>query len=859
MGAEVRILFYCCLGAAAALILAAVLLTAHVARRLKVSSQVGLTSLLDYATAADDSVIVLKNGALMRCYEIFPADLSHADPAYAEHVRSLVSRALLKLGGSFCVQTDIIRLPDTNYLPRMGSDNDTVRVLDKLRRADFSAEKSFKTKFCLTLTYLGNSQTRQTLSALMLKDESAGTDARGRTLQLIESFKERCDAAVATLELCFKVKLLKINAQGEHEALSLIESCLQGRALHVRYPSVPVYLDALLGNADFTTGLTPTIGGRHIAAVAVDGLPSEAYFGMLDELAKLPCSYRFSTRFLSFDDLQSAFLLEKYRRFWTQKSKGILSQIFNLPGRLNANAVAKVAEIDAARQELDAGRETFGCYTAVIILMDEDFEKLQEQADLCVHCLENLGFGARIETLNAVEAFLGSLPGHTKENLRRPLVSQQALCDLLPLSQPWEGERTAPNPMLGPDAGPLMQVRTAGRGRFYLNLHEYDLGHTIVIGPPGAGKSVLLQALMVNFLRYPKARVYAFDKGWSFYALSQTLPGEHIVLESVQSAFCPLADADRPGGLEYAQSFTALLARLSGLTLSPRQRAEITSALQLLQGSGAEERTLTDLYLMLSDPELKQALAQYTLRTNPQAVLDSPHNPDFTQCLTVFECGSVFERSPAFSLPLLKQLFHVIENSFDGSPVMIVVDEAWMMLRDETFAAELLKWFKTLRKHNVLVVLATQSLTDLASSGIFEIFLECAKTRIFLPNFDAGSPVLAPIYQKLGVNQAELTSIIRGTPKQDYLFKKGPDSIVFDLNLTAQERALMSFAGDHCVRQVDAAIAAGGRHFFLKAGPLPAALTASAVKAAAGAPANSPFSMHQAAAAASGGSNEKSA
>lgn len=182
-----------------------------------------------------------------------------------------------------------------------------------------------------------------------------------------------------------------------------------------------------------------------------------------------------------------------------------------------------------------------------------------------------------------------------------------------------------------------------------------------------------------------------------------------------------------------------------------------------------------------------------------------------------------------------------------------------MMLRDETFAAELLKWFKTLRKHNVLVVLATQSLTDLASSGIFEIFLECAKTRIFLPNFDAGSPVLAPIYQKLGVNQAELTSIIRGTPKQDYLFKKGPDSIVFDLNLTAQERALMSFAGDHCVRQVDAAIAAGGRHFFLKAGPLPAALTASAVKAAAGAPANSPFSMHQAAAAASGGSNEKSA
>ena len=817
MSDEAHILFSVCALGSVLMLAAVTLLCLKLQSRLRFSRAQGLTDLLDYASCADDSVIVLKNGGLLRIYELFPQDLSHVGAAQVEHLRDLTAKALHKLGGGWCVQVDALRLPDAAYLPKMGAENPAVRILDQARSASFAADKSFHTRFFLTLTYHGSSQTKQTLTALMLKDkELEGSDAAGRTRALIASFKERTDAVVATLSLTMPLMLQALNAEHKHAALSFIVHCLYGKHMALRCPQHAVYLDALLAQEDLITGLAPMLGRKYIAAVAIDGLPSESYFGVLNALAVLPCACRFHTRFICFDDLQSAFLLERYRRFWTQKSKGILSQIFNLPGRVNANALAKVEEIDAAKSQLDSRMEAFGSYTALIVLMDEDFALLQSHAALCVQQLETLGFGARIETVNALEAFLGSLPGHTKENLRRPLVAQSVLVDLLPLSAPWEGERFAPNPLLGVAAGLLMQVRTVGNGRFYLNLHKKDLGNTIVIGPPGTGKSVLLQALMVNFLRYKDARVYAFDKGYSFYALCRSLSGEHRVLSNVKSAFCPLAHIDKPLELSYGLSFCEMLSRLSGLVMTPHQRLELTQTLQLLSAHDPAERTLSDLHLLLSDQALKDAIAPYTLLANPQAILDDSANLDFKRELTVFECGSLFEQELRTSLPLLKQLFHLIENSFDGTPVMLVLDEAWMMLRDETFALELLKWFKTLRKYNVLVVLATQSLTDLASSSLFEVFLECAQSRIFLPNFDAQSSVLAPIYYKLGVNEAELAALVQAEPKRDYLFKKGADSVMFDLALTAPERHLMSFAGDHCCPIVDGLIAKYGPYFFTR-------------------------------------------
>ena len=239
--------------------------------------------------------------------------------------------------------------------------------------------------------------------------------------------------------------------------------------------------------------------------------------------------------------MQSHILLEKYRRLWTQKSRGILSQIFNQQSsRVNEYAIEKVSEIDEAKFAFEGNEEIFGSYTSVLIIMDESISALQEKATIAVKAIEDLGFAARVETVNAVESYLGSLPGHCFENIRRPIMSGTVFADLIPLSAPWNGERFSPNPLYGEKASPLMQVKSAGHSRFYLNLHQKDLGNTAVVGPPGSGKSVLLGSLILNLMRYKNMKIFAFDKGYSFYAISKALSGSHIEFANLKSAFCCL-------------------------------------------------------------------------------------------------------------------------------------------------------------------------------------------------------------------------------------------------------------------------------------------------------------------------------
>jgi type IV secretion system protein TrbE len=84
--------------------------------------------------------------------------------------------------------------------------------------------------------------------------------------------------------------------------------------------------------------------------------------------------------------------------------------------------------------------------TPVIVLMDQDRATLAESARLIVREIQREGFTARIGTVNTVEAWLGSLPGHAIPNVRRPLIHTGNLADLLPLAGVW----TDPCPLYPP-------------------------------------------------------------------------------------------------------------------------------------------------------------------------------------------------------------------------------------------------------------------------------------------------------------------------------------------------------------------------------------------------------------------------
>lgn len=211
--------------------------------------------------------------------------------------------------------------------------------------------------------------------------------------------------------------------------------------------------------------------------------------GILTALGEQPCEYRWSSRFVFLDTHEAVAHLDKYRKKWKQKIRGFFDQVFNTnTGSIDQDAMSMVADAELAIAEVNSGLVAQGYYTSVVILMDDNRDRLDVSARQVEKAINRVGFAARVETINTIEAYLGSLPGHGVENVRRPLINTMNLADLLPTSTIWTGMNQAPCPMYPPLAPALMHCVTHGSTPFRLNLHVSDVGHTFMFGPTGAGK-----------------------------------------------------------------------------------------------------------------------------------------------------------------------------------------------------------------------------------------------------------------------------------------------------------------------------------------------------------------------------------
>src|SRR6202043_3783602 len=187
--------------------------------------------------------------------------------------------------------------------------------------------------------------------------------------------------------------------------------------------------------------------------------------------------------------------------------------------------------------------------TATAPVWDEDARAADEKLRLVEKVIQGRDFTCIAETVNAVEAWLGSLPGHVYANVRQPPVSTLNLAHMMPLSAVWAGPER--NEHL--DGPPLLFAKTEGATPFRLSLHVGDVGHTLVVGPTGAGKSVLLALMALQFRRYAGSRVFAFDFGGSIRAAAFAMGGDwHDLGGSLWRdaaellALQPLASIDNP-------------------------------------------------------------------------------------------------------------------------------------------------------------------------------------------------------------------------------------------------------------------------------------------------------------------------
>ena len=266
-------------------------------------------------------------------------------------------------------------------------------------------------------------------------------------------------------------------------------------------------------------------------------------------------------------------MLDKHRKKWRSKIRGWKDQILKTQnGAVDLHAQEMAADAEGAMSVAAAGDVQFCQYSANIICLDEDLDRLYESTRLVMKTVQNLGFSCRIEDINAVEAWRGSLPGDGYCNVRRVLLHTLNLADMMPITSVWAGLRENPSALMPKKSPALLYAATSGATPFRFNLHVSDLGHTLVVGPSGAGKSTALGLIAAQWFRYPRAQVFAFDRGYSIWMLTEAMGGEFYDLAGPKPdlAFCPLRDIDDDAAVAWAVGWIEVLCELNGLRFAPQ-------------------------------------------------------------------------------------------------------------------------------------------------------------------------------------------------------------------------------------------------------------------------------------------------
>lgn len=747
---------------------------------------------LPWVALIGPGLILNKDGGFQKTLAFRGPDLASSTEGGLVAVRAQLNNALRRLGSRWCVHVEALRAGSQDY-PTSAFPDPVSALIDDERRTGFEAqERHFESRYYLTFTYLPPEEAISTAESLLLENAPAGRGAEGMYRAALSGFL----ATVRQIADILAAIMPEVRELDDDETLTYLHGCISTKRHYVRTPDTPAYLDAFLCDDDFQGGLLPRLGGHYVRTISVRAFPSSSSPGLLDRLNELGVAYRWTSRFLPLDKEDARKVVTTVRKRWFAKRKGVAALIKEAitrePSALeDPDAAAKALDADAALAILGGDYASIGYFTPTVTLMDPDPDRLADRVREVESAINRVGFVCKVEDVNAVEAWLGSLPGQAYADLRRPLVSSLNLCDMIPMSAIWPGP--ARNAHLSAECAkrghpgaqpPLMVTRTAGTTPFRFDLHQGDVGHTMIVGPTGAGKSVLLNTIAMQWLRYPEAQVFYFDKGASSRASTLLAGGEFFVLGGDQTdlAFQPLADIETAEDRTWAQEWVQDVVAAEGVEITPPVKEEIWSALRNLASGPVEQRTLTLLAATIQDQAVKSALAPFTLAGPHGQLLDAQENVRIGARWQTFEMSELIGMKAALQ-PVLTYIFRTLEGRFDGRPTLLVLDEAWLFLDQGAFAAKIREWLKTLRKFNVAVVFATQSLADVARSSIAPALIESCPTRVFLPNPDAHTPQIAELYAAFGLNAQQLRIVASATPKRDYYYQSSAGNRLFELGL----------------------------------------------------------------------------
>jgi type IV secretion/conjugal transfer VirB4 family ATPase len=459
------------------------------------------------------------------------------------------------------------------------------------------------------------------------------------------------------------------------------------------------------------------------------------------------------------------------------------------------SAAAVVKDLGACLTEMTLHGRYAGHYTMTVVLYDTDPAALDRSVAACTKAFAAHDAQVTDERLNLLNAWLAVLPGNSAYNLRSMYLLNTNYADLACLFSQSAGSAT--NPHLGRES--LAVLETTQATLYHVNLHVDDVGHTLVLGATGSGKSFFLNFLIAQLQRYAP-RTMIFDLGGSYDGLTRHFGGATLRfgLGRRDVRINPFCLPPTPANLHFLFGFVKVLIQSGGqYTLTVADDRDLYEQVEALYTVDPEQRRLFTLTTILRKP-LARPLQRW-VQGGPYASLFDHVEDTVTVSRLQYVDFEGLDTYPQLLEPLLFYLLHradaaMTDPSLAGTLKVFVLDEAWRFLRDPTIRQYVTEAWKTWRKKNACVLLATQSSEDLARSELLRVAIESCTTKCFLAN----PHIDRAVYQELfHLNETEAERIRTLVARQQVLLKRPDHAKVLNLTVDPESERLFRLRSPH--------------------------------------------------------------
>lgn len=533
------------------------------------------------------------------------------------------------------------------------------------------------------------------------------------------------------------------------------------------------------------------VGDRSVVVLTMKEPPGRTFANVLAALQDVPAEFMACLEWRRLPADIARRDIHRRRRHFFNKRISLVNYVApdSRPDEMlvDESADATTRQLGEALTETEVNGHFFGECSLSVVVHDKTAEGVESGASEVMKTLASHDGVFHRETYNLLNAWLAVMPGNNAHNLRRLALLETNCADLSFLFS----EDSGAAPSVGLIREALLSFETPRQSLYHFNLHVNDVGHTVVLGATGSGKSFLLNVLLTHAQKYEPHTVI-FDLGHSYRDLTSLVGGSYLPIGLRPDAFRinPFALAPTADNLHFLHSFVRVLLEGVGTPrLTDAEDRELYEAIENLYVLDAPQRRLFTLANLLPR-SLSLRLSRWVEGGRYAGWFDHVEDTLEISTFQAFDFEGM-DGFPELLEPLLFYVLHRVSDRVAAEPntarlKVCVMDEAWRFIQHERLRAYVQEALKTWRKRNAAMLLATQSPEDFRSADLLRTVVESCPTKLLLANPALDRSAYRTLFQ---LNETELELLSGLLPRKQFLMKRPQLAKVLTLNVEAAASA----------------------------------------------------------------------